>query len=174
MRPSDGACRENWLWRWLKFNLVGAIGTLVQLAVLSFLTGVLGMNYLLATALAVEAAILHNFVWHDRFTWVDRSGLALRRLARFLRFNLTSGAISVAGNLVSVSLLVEQAHLSVLNANLLAVAFCSPSSYIATDRIVFRARVRSQIVHGRLGPERHGLQARRRGSFLEGRKPGIT
>ena len=39
--------------RWLKFNLVGAIGILVQLAVLAILNGILELDYLPATALAV-------------------------------------------------------------------------------------------------------------------------
>ena len=32
------------------------------------------VNYLMATLVAVEAAILSNFVWHYRWTWRDRSG----------------------------------------------------------------------------------------------------
>ena len=47
--------------RWLKFNLVGAIGIGVQLGALGALTAVMHMPYLIATALAVEAAVLHNF-----------------------------------------------------------------------------------------------------------------
>ncbi len=141
MMFTHAAIAGNPLLRWLKFNLVGAMGTLVQVAVVSFGTQVLGMNYLLATALAVEAAVLHNFVWHDRFTWVDRSGLTVSRLGRFFRFNLT-GVISVAGNLMFLSVLVEQAHLPVVSANLLAIAFCSPASYVASDRIVFRKKAR--------------------------------
>ena len=58
--------------RWLKFNSVGAIGIGVQLSVLTLLAGHLGLNYLLATALAVETAVLHNFVWHEKWTWADR------------------------------------------------------------------------------------------------------
>ena len=58
--------------RWLKFNAVGAIGIAVQLAVLTLLKSGLGLNYLLATALAVEVTVLHNFFWHERFTWGDR------------------------------------------------------------------------------------------------------
>ena len=56
-----------------KFALVGAIGVLIQLAVLEALTA-LGLHYLWATAFAVEAAVLHNFMWHQRFTWRDRGG----------------------------------------------------------------------------------------------------
>ena len=61
--------------RWLKFNLVGAIGIVVQLAVLGILNGILKLDYLPATALAVEAAVLHNFLWHERFTWADRASV---------------------------------------------------------------------------------------------------
>jgi len=60
------------LTRWGKFNLVGAIGIGVQFSALFLLKSVLHLDYLAATAIAVEAAVLHNFVWHERFTWVDR------------------------------------------------------------------------------------------------------
>jgi putative flippase GtrA len=59
--------------RWCKFNLVGGVGIAVQFAALFILKSVLDFNYLAATALAVEAAVLHNFVWHEHFTWDDRT-----------------------------------------------------------------------------------------------------
>ena len=61
------------LGRWLKFNFVGAVGVGVQLAMLALLVSGLGLGYMVATALAVETAVLHNFVWHERFTWADRT-----------------------------------------------------------------------------------------------------
>ena len=60
------------LHHWLKFNSVGAIGIVVQLAAPAILKGWLQVEYLLATALAVEAAVLHNFIWHERWTWAER------------------------------------------------------------------------------------------------------
>jgi putative flippase GtrA len=60
--------------RWMKFNFVGGIGVAVQFAALYLLKAVLHFDYLVATAIAVEAAVLHNFVWHERFTWADRTG----------------------------------------------------------------------------------------------------
>jgi len=59
--------------RWCKFNLVGGIGIGVQFAALFLLKTVLHFHYLGATAIAVEAAVVHNFVWHEQFTWVDRT-----------------------------------------------------------------------------------------------------
>jgi hypothetical protein len=41
-------------------------GVGVQLAVLAAMKSVQHLNYLLATALAVEAAVIHNFLWHER------------------------------------------------------------------------------------------------------------
>jgi putative flippase GtrA len=48
--------------RWIKFNAVGGIGILIQLATLTLLHSGLGVNYLAATAIAVEVTVLHNFI----------------------------------------------------------------------------------------------------------------
>lgn len=125
--------------RWLRFNLVGAIGSVVQLAVLGILTGILKLDYLPATALAVEAAVLHNFLWHERFTWADRASLTrLQALLRLLHFNLTTGAISILGNLLLMRMLVGQAHLPSLPANLISIAGCSLVNFLVSDTFVFR------------------------------------
>ena len=80
--------------RWLKFNFVGGIGIAVQLLALFVLKAGLHFNYLIATALAVETAVIHNFLWHARFTWADRSRAGF---TRFLKFNLTTGLFSMGG-----------------------------------------------------------------------------
>lgn len=128
--------------RWIKFNLVGAVGIGVQLAALALFSGGLRLNYLWATALAVECAVLHNFAWHERFTWADRGGRGWRAAAgRLARFNLTTGLVSIGGNLLLMRLLTGQAHLPVLPANLLSIAACSVANFVVSDRWVFRAAV---------------------------------
>jgi hypothetical protein len=47
--------------RWVAFNAVGAAGIGLQLGALALLLHVAHLHYLAATALAVEAAVLHNF-----------------------------------------------------------------------------------------------------------------
>ena len=44
--------------RWLKFNLVGAIGIVVQMGAFALLFSGLHVDYMVATALAVETAVL--------------------------------------------------------------------------------------------------------------------
>lgn len=129
--------------RWMKFNLVGGVGIAVQLLMLWLLT-TCGVGYLLATALAVESVVLHNFVWHERFTWIDRrNGVPLESVARLLRFNLSTGTVSIVGNLLLMRLLVGQTHLRPILANMIAIAACSVVNFLVSDWWVFRpARAR--------------------------------
>jgi putative flippase GtrA len=125
--------------RWMKFNAVGAIRIFIQLGTLALLKSVLGVNYLVSTALAVEATVLHNFFWHQWFTWKDRP--STETLHRLLKFNLGNGAISVIGNLMLMNLLVGAVRLHYLVANLICITACSLANFIAGDRWVFAARV---------------------------------
>jgi len=120
--------------RWLKFNLVGGIGIAVQLLALVLLKAVLHVNYLVATTLAVETAVIHNFLWHERFTWADRTGAGF---TRFLKFNLTTGLFSIGGNLLLMKLLVGFGHLNYLPANGIAITACSVVNFLVSDGFVF-------------------------------------
>ena len=121
--------------RWLKFNAVGAGGIMVQLGVLAMLKSGLELDYLFATALAVEAAVLHNYLWHERFTWADRPTAS--SWTRFAKFNLTTGLFSILGNVVLMRTLVGDAHLNYFVANVLTIATCSLINFVVNDRFVF-------------------------------------
>lgn len=124
---------------WLKFNAVGLIGIGVQLVALTILASGLKLNYLIATFLAVEAAVLHNFIWHERWTWIERTRLSAGRIVgRLVRFHLANGLISVVGNLVLMWFLVSQLGLYYFLANLIAIGTCSVVNFLASDRLVFR------------------------------------
>ncbi len=132
--------------RWLRFNLVGAIAMGVQLGMLELLTAVLRVEYMFATALAVESAVLHNFFWHERFTWAGRGSSLWREIsARFLRFNVTTGTVSIGGNLLLMRLLVGQLHVPALRANLVGIAGCSVVNFLVSDRWVFRPPTRPMV-----------------------------
>jgi putative flippase GtrA len=122
--------------RWLKFNAVGGIGIAVQLLVLTALKTGLHLDYLLATALAVEVAVVHNFLWHERFTWADR--VTGNGFERFLKFNLTNGLCSIAGNILLMKLLAGIIALPILFANGIAIAICSLFNFAMSERFVFR------------------------------------
>lgn len=127
------------LQRWVKFNAVGALGLCLQLFAVSVLIKSFKIDPLIATVLAVETAILHNFIWHNLLTWKDRRcGKWRGSLLRLFAFNVTNGGVSIAGNLFFAWLIVERQWISLLGANLLAVAVCSLINFLLSDKIVFR------------------------------------
>lgn len=125
--------------RFLRFNGVGVVGFALQLGVLTVLLYV-GVHYLLATALAVEAAVLHNFAWHERWTWRDRPATGRSRWMRLLRFHALNGSVSLVGNVALMRLFVGTFGMPPIPANLLAVLACSLVNYLGSDRLVFARR----------------------------------
>lgn len=126
--------------RWLKFNLVGAVGVGVQLAALALFQKGLGLHYLWATALAVETAVLHNFFWHVRWTWKERGGEAGSLAARLLRFHLGNGVISIVANVLLMRWLKGSLGLPLLWANAISIAITAVANFVASELWVFRRR----------------------------------
>jgi putative flippase GtrA len=93
--------------RWPAFAAVGVAGYAVQLAALAGFVNAAGWPYPLATILAVELAVAHNFWWHERWTWADRTVGGGNLLERLARFHASNGVVSVGGNLLATMLMVE-------------------------------------------------------------------
>jgi len=121
--------------RFVRFSAVGAGGVAIQTLTLAVLLRVGGIHYIPATALAVEASVLNNFLWHRKWTWADRPkscvGWAL------LRFNATNGVVSLIGNLIIMIALVSWLNFHPMAANLLTIAICSLANFALADRVVF-------------------------------------
>jgi len=134
--------KEGWrglIRHWLKFNAVGAMGIIIQLTILTVLVSLLHVQYLLATFLAVETTILHNFLWHERWTWGERTRLNPGAVfCRLIRFNLTTGLTSLLGNLILMYLLVDQAGIHYLIANMISITSCSLINFLVSDQLIFR------------------------------------
>jgi putative flippase GtrA len=132
--------------RWIRFNGVGAVGVGVQLAVLAALVRGTDIHYLWATAIAVESAVLHNFWWHERWTWRDRrSASASTVLGRSARFHLLNGVISLVGNLLVVRILTGSLRLDPIAGNIIAIVVCSLVNFAASEVYVFRKAVAAAV-----------------------------
>jgi putative flippase GtrA len=118
---------NSWI-RWGKYNLVGAMGMMVQLGALTFFNRWMAGHYLYASAAAIELTLLHNFVWHLHYTWRGRSEGA-SRMHQLVRFHLSNGLVSMVGNLILMRLLVHGVHLPVLASNGIAILCCSIANF---------------------------------------------
>jgi putative flippase GtrA len=128
--------------------MVGALGCALQTTAV-WLLDRMGWPYPLATTAAVELAVLHNFAWHECWTWGDRGerhnpwrptprARLTPLLVRLFRFHLAVGLVSIAGNVVLTVALVERAGLTAPIANVAAVGVLSMLNYVAADRAVFQ------------------------------------
>ncbi len=124
--------------RWLRFNAVGILGAGVQLAALALFARVFGIQYVVATILAVEVAVLHNFAWHEAWTW--RELPTEGRWGRLLRFHIANGLISIASNALFTWLFKRYLGLPLLVSNGAAIALTAILNYILASTWVFPKR----------------------------------
>lgn len=112
-----------------RFGIVGASGVLVNNAVLFLLHGALGWHLILASVVAVETAIVNNFIWNDMWTFSERTPARFR----FLRFNLVSlgGLVVNTGALAGI---VALTGVHYLVANLVAIGVAMAWNFSANAR----------------------------------------
>jgi putative flippase GtrA len=148
----------NWLtrYRYLKFGIVGASGTVVNLAMLHF-----GHEYLfnhleaaynkpyLSLALAIIVATANNFTWNRLWTWSDRvktleaqvspsSSVSLPLLGVEFGQYITASAF---GSALQYGLtLLLSSTMDYRLANVIAIAAASVSNFLANDRWTFKRR----------------------------------
>jgi len=134
--------------RFGRFNLVGIGGFVLQLMLLHLLVRRCGFPVAVATALAVEGAVLHNFAWHVCYTWREwRPRGAAMFLRALLLFQVGNGLISLLGNTLLTTCLVQRLQVPLLAANVVSVVLCSLLNFALGDRLVFTGSARVMSLH---------------------------
>ncbi len=127
--------------RFGRFSLVGLLGAALQLLLLYALTERFHLPVVVATPFALELVVIHNFVWHERFTWCDRQLKSMRlRLLRLWRFHAGNGLISLLGNTALTYVFVERLKAPVLPCAVGSIALCSLVNFLVADAWVYAAR----------------------------------
>lgn len=129
--------------RFVRFGLVGASGTMVNLAMLT-----LGQEWLFRSiadsgtrlnaslALAISTATVNNFYWNRRWTWGDREASRRKALPlQFLQYVSASG-VAITVQFIFTRLFAQWVHY--LLANLAAIGLAAAVNYLLNDRLTFR------------------------------------
>jgi len=117
--------------RFFKFCLVGASGVIVNMSLLWALTDKFGIFYLYSSAIAIETAILTNFLLNEHWTWRDRNvGSKLKRLITYNGVSL--GGLTV--NMTVLWLLTTLLGLYYLVSNLGGIASATLFNFLLNDR----------------------------------------
>ena len=130
-------------WRFIRFGLVGASGTVINVAMLYLAQEFLflgiadfheRLNY--SIALAITCATISNFYWNRRLTWRDRK-TAHEHSALYLFFKyVMAAALAITVQSLLTKWLALYLHYIV--ANLVGIVLASVCSYVANDRMTFR------------------------------------
>ena len=123
---------ENWL-ELLKFSLVGATGTAVNLGVYIALLRGAGLHYLLAASCSFVVAVSNNYFWNRHWTFRNHRGHVYYQGLRFLVVSL----IALGLNLGVLKLLVELG-LNKIAAQVIAIVLVTPFSFGANKLWSFR------------------------------------
>ena len=88
--------------RFVKFSIVGAIGAVIDFALLNLLRGVFGWPLVWANTVSVSVAILSNFTWNRFWTYPEsRTRKKRKQLPQFVLINIVGLLIN---NLIVVGL----------------------------------------------------------------------
>lgn len=111
--------------RLMRFGIVGAIGFVVNEGLLFLGHGKLGLALWLAQIIAIESAIVCNYLLNDRWTFHHPRP----SVQRFLRFNSVS-LVSLGVNLLVVQVSTHLTSLHYLAANALGVLIAFAVNYL--------------------------------------------
>ena len=130
-------------WRFIKFGVVGASGTVINIAVLfacqEFLLLQIAdfhsrLNY--SIAIAITLATISNFYFNRRLTWRDRQYEASPGvMVLFFKYVAAAGVSIAIQSVMTKSLSL---YLHYILANLVAIGVSSIFNFVANDRLTFR------------------------------------
>jgi len=121
---------------YLKFAIVGGVGTIVNLAVLYVERYLVGIPHVIAAPIAIEVSVLNNFVLNDLWTFkAVRKGTWLSRLIKF-HGSSAAGILTQIG--VSIGVYEFIVHNSIL-AQLLGIVMGFVLNYLISRKYVWKS-----------------------------------
>jgi len=107
--------------RFIKFGIVGTSGILANNFVLWLLVELSGLPFYLCSLIAIETAILNNFLLNDAWTWADRKSGS--KIIRFLKYNASTAFSSIFINISVLMFFKEWVGLPYIISNLIGIGF---------------------------------------------------
>ena len=82
--------------QFIKFGIVGAIGTVVDVTILVFLKEIVGLNVYVANSISFTLAVFNNYTLNSLWTFGDQERWHQRQLVQFFIVSIVGLALSSA------------------------------------------------------------------------------
>lgn len=128
---------ETPLKKYLKFAGIGALGAVINQVVLTALTELAGLHYIVSAATGIEFAILVMFFLNNSLTFET----TLEGFQEVVRGLVTSNIVRSAGIAVQLSLLyflTELGNIHYFISNLVAIGFASVLNFVGEHRFTWK------------------------------------
>ncbi len=127
--------------RILKFGVVGGSGVVVNMGALAILRLIPALPLPIRSPIAIEIAIITNFILNYYWTWNDRKSEEKgHKRFTFLKFNLSSGAIAAIFNYLPLLLFVNQLNWNEDFANFIGIGMASVANFLISHFWTFKKK----------------------------------
>ena len=104
--------------QFIKFSIIGALNTIINLAVLYVCTDIFGIYYLISAVIAFIFAVTNSFVLNK--TWTFKEKINQDASSKYVKFFIIS-IIALAVNLIILYVLVESFEVYYIIAQLIGI-----------------------------------------------------
>ena len=122
----------------IKFGLVGGLGTIVNLLILYFLTDIIGIHYLISAIFSIEVSVITNFLLHDSWTFKERK-VSLSKPSRFLKFHVVI-ALGLVTSYALLFLLTEFLNLYYILSAFIGILAGFLINFLFSSNFVWRSK----------------------------------
>jgi putative flippase GtrA len=128
------------VFRGTKFMIVAWIGMAVNTACLYLFKGVWGMRLIPASMLAIEVAIIHNFIWLRYWAWSGRvvDGKRPPFFRQLFIYNIATGAVDLVANVSILWLLATLFGVHYLLANIIGMILGPFIKFWVNEKLIFK------------------------------------
>jgi putative flippase GtrA len=120
--------------QFIKFSIIGASNTLVNIVVYSIIVFLNPGLYLLGNALGWALGVLNSYFWNNRYVFKNAKGKAPTKLAKMY----VSYAAGLAVSTLLLYLYVDILNIQELIAYLLTIVFTVPINFLLNKFWAFR------------------------------------
>jgi len=128
---------KSFLIRLIKFGIVGTSGIFINQGILILCVKYFNIDYRIGSLIAIETAIISNFLLNYHWTWNDRKS---KKFVAFIKFNISSFITAFFLNWITLVFLTEVMNIQYWISNLAGIAVAAAVNFLISNFLIFKVK----------------------------------